>query len=683
MNRKILVADDNKNILKAYKALFKNRVKENSLGDKIEEGFYFETFENGKFLLDYFKSEFEKGNRYSLCLLDMRMPVMDGLKTARELRKIDRDVIIIIVTAYSDVSPEGIKESLKEDIYYIRKPFKNEELYCLVDSLVKGWNKNFNLQKYRNRLQELVEERNVQLKVEINSREEVEKGLMRLFTAIEQTGESIVITDDDGKIQFVNPAFERVSGYEQKEVVGEKPSLLKSGEHDESFYKELWDTITSGKVWAGHFINKKKSGAFYEVDASISPVMGSAGKITNYVSVTRDVTDKIKLERQLRQAQKMEAIGTLAGGIAHDFNNILTSVLIFTELAMEKSSEEGIKKYLKEVLKAGHRAADLASQILAFSRQKEQKKQPVEVKLIVKEVFKLLKASVPSTIQIKQDIQTLNSMVLADPTSIHQVIMNLCTNASHAMKETGGVIKISLSDVNLEAEDILLNPSIKPGAYLKLTVSDTGPGIENSIIDRIFEPYFTTKKPGEGTGLGLAVVHGIVKSNGGKIKVYSEPGEGTTFHVYLPKSECKSIKETEPSALLGGRETILVVDDEQPITLGLSEILKDLGYKVTALTSPLEACELFQKDPEQFDLLITDQTMPDMIGVDLAQRVLSVKPHMPVILCTGFSEVINSKKVKDSGIKEVIMKPLTRKKIAEVIRRVLERYGSAIPSDNV
>jgi len=424
-------------------------------------------------------------------------------------------------------------------------------------------------------------------------------------------------------------------------------------------------------------INRKKDGTLYEVDASISPAMDGSGSITNYIAVTRDVTDKIRLERQLRQAQKMEAIGTLAGGIAHDFNNIITSVIVFTELALEQKPDEMVQEHLKEVLRAGYRAADLAGQILAFSRQKEQKKQPVEVRLIAKEVLRLIKASLPATIEIKQNIRAPGKTVLADPTSIHQVIMNLCTNAAHAMKEKGGVLKVSLDEISIDEEDLLLSQTLEGGRYIELEVSDTGYGIDPSIIDRIFDPYFTTKNINEGTGLGLAVVHGIIKDCGGTIRVASEPGKGSVFQVYLPEIETVEIEKEALTAVKGGTERILFVDDEKSIVSGVSQMLEALGYTVIATTNSQEAFEMFRRGPEKFDLVITDHTMPGLTGAELAKEIFSVKPGIPVILCTGFSDVINEQKAKSMGIREFFMKPVTKKKLAGVIRNVLNDNRNA------
>ncbi|MHC4455621.1 MAG: PAS domain-containing sensor histidine kinase [Planctomycetota bacterium] len=348
--------------------------------------------------------------------------------------------------------------------------------------------------------------------MDITDRKKAEKERMLMATAVEYASEAVTITDRDGNIQYANPAFEQITGYTREELIGQNPRILQSGRHDKSFYKGMWNTLTNGRVWTGHFFNKKKDGTLFEEEASISPVKDTAGVITNYVAVKRDVTDEIKKEKQFRQAQKMEAMGALAGGIAHDFNNILSAVIGYSEMALEMVPQENsLKRSIQKVLIAGYRARDLVKQILAFSRQTEQQLRPVQVKLMVKEALKLLRASLPTTIEISQNIAS-DSVVLADPTQVHQVLMNLCTNAGHAMREKGGILGISLTDVVLDADFVAVYSDLEPGPYLKLTVSDTGRGMSADVRERIFDPFFTTKPQGEGTGMGLAVVHGMVSS---------------------------------------------------------------------------------------------------------------------------------------------------------------------------
>ncbi len=385
--------------------------------------------------------------------------------------------------------------------------------------------------------------------------------------------------------------------------------------------------------------------------------------------------EKQKLSLLLQQAQKMEAVGTLAGGIAHDFNNILSAIMGYTELARVKLADQPeIGRYLGEVLQAGNRARELVKQILTFSRQSSDDRRPLEIGPVVREALKLLRASIPTTIEIRERIPTQCGMVLADATKIHQVLMNLCTNAYHAMREKGGVLAVELDRVQIDAGDEKVAAlHLTAGSYLRLQVSDTGTGIDPVIRERIFDPYFTTKKKGEGTGMGLAVVHGIVKSHYGHISVYSEPGHGTSFRIYLPVTEddCGSGGEGGPTEVPTGNEHILVVDDEETLVQIKRNVLTDLGYRVTATTRSPEALTLFLAAPDDFDLVITDMTMPQMTGSELSQKLLALRPELPIIICTGFSEMLTEAKAKAMGIREYILKPVSRRDLAVIVRRVL------------
>ncbi len=511
------------------------------------------------------------------------------------------------------------------------------------------------------------------LRSEVKEREQAEEERIRLATAIEQAAESVVITDRDGTIQYVNPAFESITGYGRKEAVGQNPRILKSGKHRKEFYAHLWNTIASGKVWRGHFISKKKNGTLYEEEATISPIKNTSGEIINFVAVKRDVTEEIKLEGKLRQAQKMEAIGTLAGGIAHDFNNILSAIIGYTELA-EYEIPEGSKtrEKLKEVLKAGRRAKDLVKQILAFSRQGDQERKPLQIGHIVKEALKLLRASLPTTIEIRRNIEPYTGIIEADPTQIHQVLMNLCTNAAHAMNNKGGMLEVGIRNVEVENEDIGLEyPNVPPGRYVMLTIRDTGHGMSAGVVERIFDPYYTTKEKGEGTGLGLAVVHGIVKSHGGAITVYSEIGKGSTFNIYFPAIEKKVEEEKETGEVIHTEhQRILFVDDEPALVDIGKKMLEHLGHEVIIRTSSLEALEAFWNNPDRFDLVISDKTMPQMTGFDLARELKQIRPDIPIILCTGFSDTTDSDKAKAMGISGLVMKPIVMREMAETIKRV-------------
>ena len=396
---------------------------------------------------------------------------------------------------------------------------------------------------------------------------------------------------------------------------------------------------------------------------------------TNITPRKRAEQEKAELEAQVRTTQKMEAIGTLAGGIAHDFNNILVPIIAYTDMVMATEVPGSATwQNLQEVYKAANRAKELVKQILTFSREREHEVCPVQLVPVIKESLKLLKASLPSTIEVSQRLEAEGVTILADPTQIHQIVMNLCTNAYHAMREQGGLMEVALSQVEIGPADPQ-DRRLSPGPYLVLTVSDTGPGMDQATMERIFDPYFTTRKHGEGTGLGLAVVQGIVKKYGGDIRVYSEPGQGASFQVYFPvlgkaEGDLGSILSTP---LVTGDERILLVDDELPIVESLHKMLEFHGYHVIAKTSSVEALEAFRLVPDSFDLVITDQTMPYMTGDQLVLEMKKMRSDIPIILCTGFSAMIDDTKARALGIDAFLMKPVLRKELSETIRKVLDK----------
>ena len=402
----------------------------------------------------------------------------------------------------------------------------------------------------------------------------------------------------------------------------------------------------------------------------------------------RDRTKALaEYERQLQLLMKMQAIGTLAGGIAHDFNNILFPILGFTELTMEDvPADSQAHTNLEEILKATNRAKDLVQQILTFSRQSDYERKPLKVHFIVKEALKLLRASIPTSIEIQSELDEACGPIKGDPTQIHQVVMNLCTNAYHAMAETGGTLKVSMEEIEVGFDDMMENIGMKYGPHVHLTVSDQGVGMEPAVLERIFEPYFTTKEPGKGTGLGLSVIHGIVKNHGGHIRVNSSPGNGTTFDVYLPVIEETEIEDETDTEVKDahGTEHIMVVDDEETIVTMERKILEKLGYRVTSNTDSIAALKEFTDQPERVDLVITDMTMPHMTGDVLAKKMLDIKPTLPVILCTGFNERISEEKALELGIAKFVMKPVITDELTNAIRTALDKnriHGSCISED--
>jgi len=504
---------------------------------------------------------------------------------------------------------------------------------------------------------------------------EAEEDRLRLSAAIDQASETVVITDVEGNIQYINPAFVNLTGYSREEAIGQNPRILKSDTQDKAFYEKMWQTILQGEIWSDLMVNKKKDGSLFSEEVTISPIKNNYGQITNFVAVKRDVSKEVSLEKQLRQAMKMEAVGTLTGGIAHDFNNILTAILGYTEIAkLQLPADDKIRKDLDQVLIASKRATDLVKQLLTFSRQGEEDFHIIKLQPIIKEVLKLLRASLPSTIQLKENIVKETRPVLADPTQIHQVLMNLCTNAKHSIGAEIGTLIVSLSEVQVTDSSCIVDcPQIAYANYLDLAISDTGCGMDELTRSKIFDPFFTTKEKGKGTGLGLAVVHGIVKQHKGEITVSSRPGQGTTFHIYLPVSKEKEDSENVLiQEIPHGSERIMLVDDEAMIVQVIQRMLKDLGYVVTIFTSSTEALKAYTKTPDNFDLLITDMTMPEMTGTVLAGKLLALRPDLPVILCTGYNETIDAEKATSFGINEFIMKPVENHTLAKVIRQALK-----------
>ncbi|MCP5050204.1 MAG: response regulator, partial [bacterium] len=524
----------------------------------------------------------------------------------------------------------------------------------------------FTHKRYAGRLEGEVEERSAQLQVLEN----------RYRILFEESRDTVFISTPQGAFTDINPAGVGLFGYESKEEL----LSLKSTKHlfdnpkDRKKYLQAMDK--DGYVQDYDIIFKRRDGERVCARVTATLVRDSRGQSTAYRGIIRDITEQKQLERQLIQAQKMEAIGTLAGGIAHDFNNILGVIIGYTELTMEDLEEGTLaRRNIEHVLTASERATELVKQILAFSRQGERKRQPLKVSLIIKEALKLLRSSLPSTIDIRQNIRADSGLVLADSTQIHQVMMNLCTNAAHAMRKDGGTLEVSLDNIVIDPDNQEVHGSIDAGNYLLLTVTDTGHGIPQGVMKRIFEPYFTTKKAGEGTGMGLAMIQGIVQSHGGDVTVYSEPGKGTTFNVFLPRLEGGGIKSEveivrEP---LSGDERVLLVDDEEDLARMEEQMLKRLGYRVTTMTSASAALEVFRGGPGQFDIVVTDLTMPQMTGIQLARELKSIKPGIPVILCSGFSTVATREKIKAYGISGFVMKPIVKKHLARAIRKVLDK----------
>ena len=436
---------------------------------------------------------------------------------------------------------------------------------------------------------------------------------------------------------------------------------------------EMRAAVARGEAWHGRMARQRPGDRQVELEVAISAVKAPSGDLIGVLITERDVTQEVLLQAQVRQAQKMEALGTLAGGIAHDFNNILLPIMINTELVLIEEREEApAARRLSQVLEAALRGRDLVRQIIAFSQQREQDRKPVEIVPVVRETLRLLRISLPKNIEIVEKIETSSAVVVADPTQVQQILLNLGSNAAHAMRESGGILEVGLSEAVLEAGTALPSPNTKPGSYIRLSLRDTGQGIPPEVLPRIFEPFFTTKKTGEGTGMGLAMVHGIVKSHGGAITVASEVGKGSEFTVYLPRvaGAAAEVRDS-PGPLPKGTERILFVDDEDIQVRAMTKLLEHLGYRVRGFTDATAALEAFRMEPGAFDLAIMDQTMPRLSGEELARHLLRIRPELPIILCTGYTETLDEGRALAMGIGAFLMKPFSAKQIAESIRRLL------------
>ena len=474
-----------------------------------------------------------------------------------------------------------------------------------------------------------------------------------------------LIDKASGRILEVNRSASEMYGYSREELLGLRNTDLSA--EPEATTQATQEELSVVPVR----YHKKKDGAVFPVEITASHLDWHGRKA--HIAAIRDISERIKTKERLLQAQKMEAIGTFAGGIAHDFNNMLSVIFGYTDLALDKTAKGSqVHDDLQNLYRAAMHARDLVMQILTFSRQTEQKMQPVQVNLIVKEALKFLHSSLPSSIQIRSNMSS-DGKVSADPTQIYQVLINLTSNAMHAMRYNGGEIEISLAEVELDASFKAVHPEAVAEKYMNLTVTDNGEGIPTEMIENIFDPFFTTKDKDEGTGLGLAVVHGIVKSCNGFITVSCGPGKGSVFNVFLPLIEDQTTPQEElKGPLPTGTERILFVDDDKLLADIGKQTLERLGYRVTTRTSSVEALELFKVKSDYFDLVITDLTMPNMNGDKLSMELIKLKFGIPIILCTGFSKMINETSVKAIGIKGLLMKPVSKADLAVIVRKVLD-----------
>jgi two-component system, cell cycle sensor histidine kinase and response regulator CckA len=509
---------------------------------------------------------------------------------------------------------------------------------------------------------------------DVTARVHSEVRMRSLVTAIEQAAETVLITDIEGAILYVNPAFERITGYSAAEVLGQKTRILKSGKMDQEFYQRLWSTIMSGQVWSGQFTNRKKDGSLYEEEATISPIHDAAGKITGFVSVKRDVTERLNLESQLLQAQKLESVGRLAGGIAHDFNNLLTVINGYGDMLLRQLREgDPIRESVAEICHAGNRAAELTRQLLAFGRKQFIEPRLVDINELIARNSGMLQRLVGEDIEMEIRLDAALGRVMADSGQLLQVLMNLVVNARDAMAH-GGRLAIQTSNAEVDEAGAAAHPGLTPGQFVLLTVSDTGTGIDKQIQERIFDPFFTTKSEGQGTGLGLSTTYGIIRQSGGFILVDSEPGSGAAFHVYLPRVPAAAepaASADAPSLTLSGSETILVVEDQEAVRKMVVAALKSFGYRVLEAAHGSDALRVAGEYPGPIHLMVTDVVMPRMTGRELAGRMAPLRPEMKVVYMSGYAQdIIAGGGQIERGL-VYIAKPFAPDVLAARVREVL------------
>ncbi|HNP61188.1 MAG TPA: ATP-binding protein, partial [Nitrospirales bacterium] len=517
---------------------------------------------------------------------------------------------------------------------------------------------------------------------DITQRYHATKALRRYEQIVSTSSDFLCFLDEENCLQAVNHGFCEYFNLPAREITGRHIRDFVGADLFETQLTSHLAECRKGRVVCFHQHLTFPEGTIRFMEVRLNPYVEPDGIISGVTAIWRDLTEQKRLEQHVRQTQKMESIGTLAGGIAHDFNNILMAILGWAEMGTWKHPQgDPAYKYFEQIGIAGKRGRDLIQQILTFSRQTEHQPRPVDLGPVIEESLTLLRATFPSNIDLRVVIHQKMNMVFADPVQIHQIIMNLCSNAEQALRPNGGTLTINLLAIIIEKDDFRFPPTLNPGRYVQIVVSDSGPGIPDHILPKIFDPFFTTKSVGKGTGMGLAVVHGIVENLRGHISVQSSNKEGTTFLIALPEYQIPtdSSFDSKPSPIFTGSGHVLMVDDEVSITEVLKEFLEHLGYTVTVRINPLEALEVFRMNPHQFDCLITDQTMPTLGGDLLSREILKIRPDMPIILCTGFSHTIDMEKALEQGISAFLYKPILLDQLSQTLTRVLSHSKPEIP----
>jgi PAS domain S-box-containing protein len=622
---------------------------------------------------------------FAVALINMRQQGSDGVEAAARLRSVDPNVEIVMLSSSGDVPLAELNRRVPppEKLLYLQKPFRSQELRQLANSLCHKWRMQLQLFEFNERLTHIVDSRTAELN-HANQRlmRDIAKraSVLRQLEASEERYRLLFdkditanfVADGDGLILNCNKAFADMFGFAE-------PSSVEG----ENLF-DVWDSLGSGMNLReqlertgrlrNHETSFRGSSGRVHLLATVDGVMGEGGleEIRGYFV---DITERMELEEQLRLAQKMEALGTLAGGIAHDFNNILGVIMGYAEIVHSSAEPDStLERRVTEIMRAGERARDLVTQILNFSRQGPQERQPMTLIPLVKEALKLLRSSIPANVEINVNTGAEDDRIMADPTQMHQIILNLCTNAAHAMREHGGRLDVEVADAD-ETDRMFIPGDVgRPEWFVRLRVTDTGHGMDAETMDRVFDPFFTTKELGEGTGMGLSMVHGIVRKHEGHVHVHSEPGQGAIFSVYLPRTP--DLARPEAAALpqlVFTRGRILFVDDEKALVDIGRDMLESFGFEVVTRTSSIEALEAFRHRAHDFDLVITDQTMPNMTGLELSREILRVRPDQPIILCTGFSEAVSYDRLRDAGIGDFIMKPILKHELMESLGRMLGR----------
>ena len=713
-NRRILVVDDNVSIHGDFRKILGapdaadaalDAAEARLLGAPQTQAFEIDTASQGKEGLQLVERSMAEDRPYALAFVDVRMPPgWDGLETTKRIWQICPDLQIVICTAFADCQWEEVLKEIKpmDRLLILKKPFDSIEVLQIASALSEKWRLRQESKSKLDDLEQMVELRtreieesrlaafnmmadavaarkvaeaaNRDLQQEMTARKQVEESHTRLATAVEQAAEAVMITDANATILYVNPAFETTSGYTREEAIGQNPRILKSGKQDAEFYRRMWAVLTAGDVWSGHMINKRKDGTLYEEDSTISPVRDAAGQIVNFVAVKRDVTEQNKLESQMLRAQRLESIGTLAGGVAHDLNNALAPILMAVELLRMKYPDG--TKLIDTVESSARRGADMVKQLLTFAKGVEGERILVQPKHLLKEMQGIIKGTFPKNIQLRTDHAQNLQLILGDATQLHQVLLNLCVNARDAMPH-GGTLTLEAENVEIDATFASAVPEAKPGHYVVWRVKDTGTGISPEIQERIFEPFFSTKGPDKGTGLGLSTLIGIVKSHGGFIQVYSKPGKGTSFTVYLPASEANApalaLVEQADKGFRGNGEKILVVDDEPNVRQITRDVLTELNFKVLVAADGTQA--LIQVADHRADLcaVITDLRMPHMDGLTFVRVLRSMLPEAGIIVASGRLDEVEADDFKALDVNTLLNKPFNREKLVEALKEVLQK----------